>query len=407
MRILIIAPTMFFSDRGCHIRIFEQVNALEAMGHEPTVLTYHSGRDVGNMRVQRILRTPWYNKLVAGPSLHFIYMDVLLFLKCLRFGLLNRVDMIHAHLHEGAFIAQNLVKTKTFSKVPYLFDAQGSLSGEMRAHGFIGNESFSIKYWRGLERTINRRAPFIITSSSKLRDSMADDFNVSRTKILPVLDGVNIDMFKPSRDFPEDTSNFQRLRRKLGIGEDRIVVVYLGGMDRYKGIFHLVEAIPEVVLHNRKIHFLLMGYPGEERIREKTVELGVEKNVTVTGKIPYSDAPGYLALGDIAVAPKLLRWGESNGKLFTYMGCGLPVVVFDHEINREILGENGSYAKMGDTGSLAGKIIELANNSGKREHLGGELRKHAVENHSWLKKAARIEEIYKNMLNGSRLQDAK
>ncbi len=407
MRILIIAPTMFFADRGCHIRIFEQAKALEAMGHEPTIITYHSGKDIGSTRVQRILRTPWYNKLVAGPSLHFIYMDTLLFLKCLRFGMKNRVDIIHSHLHEGAFIAQNLVKTRAFSNVPYLFDAQGSLTGEMRAHGFIGNGSLPLTYWKELEGTINRRAPFIITSSSGLRDSMANDLGISRKKILPVLDGVNVDMFKPMGDRPERSSHSKRLRKELGIGKDRIVVVYLGGMDRYKGIFHLVEAIPEVVRLKENVHFLLMGYPGEDAIREKIVELGVERNVTVTGKIAYSDAPMYLALGDIAVAPKLLRWGESNGKLLTYMGCGLPVVAFDHQINREILGENGSYAKMGDPASLGEKIIELAHDSGRRKRLGKELREHAVTNHSWKMKAVRIEEVYEHLLGRGRLPDGR
>jgi len=277
----------------------------------------------------------------------------------------------------------------------------------MRAHGFIGKGSPSLKYWKELERFIDRRAPFIITSSSRLRDSMVDDLGISRKKIMPVLDGVNIDTFKPLRERPEHSSHFERLRKKLGIGKDRIVVVYLGGMDRYKGIFHLVEAIPEVVREKEKIHFLLMGYPGEDVIREKIVELGVEQNVTVTGKIAYSDAPKYLALGDIAVAPKLLRWGESNGKLFTYMGCGLPVVAFDHEINREILGENDSFAKMGDSASLAEKIIELARDSGRRKRLGEELRKQAVMSHSWKMKAARIEKVYKNLLGKERLPDAR
>ena len=34
MRILVVAPTPFFSNRGTHIRILEEALALEKLGHE-------------------------------------------------------------------------------------------------------------------------------------------------------------------------------------------------------------------------------------------------------------------------------------------------------------------------------------------------------------------------------------
>ena len=33
MRIMMIAPTPFFADRGCHTRIYGEITALQRLGH--------------------------------------------------------------------------------------------------------------------------------------------------------------------------------------------------------------------------------------------------------------------------------------------------------------------------------------------------------------------------------------
>ena len=43
--ILMLAPTSFFSDYGCHVRILEEAAVLRERGHEYRVLTYHRGRE--------------------------------------------------------------------------------------------------------------------------------------------------------------------------------------------------------------------------------------------------------------------------------------------------------------------------------------------------------------------------
>src|SRR3989344_8633007 len=105
MRILVIAPTPFFSDRGGHVRILEELKAVKALGHKSVVFTYHLGNDVPGFEVRRTLRIPWYTKREAGTSYHKLYLDILLFWKVLIALWREDWDLIHAHLHEGAFIA--------------------------------------------------------------------------------------------------------------------------------------------------------------------------------------------------------------------------------------------------------------------------------------------------------------
>lgn len=66
--VLHIAPTPFFADRGCHIRIRNEVEALRPYPYRLIVCTYHHGNDVEGMDIRRIPAVPGYTKLDAGYS---------------------------------------------------------------------------------------------------------------------------------------------------------------------------------------------------------------------------------------------------------------------------------------------------------------------------------------------------
>ena len=43
LRVVMVAPTPFFSDRGCHVRILEEARGLIRLGAEVTLCTYFLG----------------------------------------------------------------------------------------------------------------------------------------------------------------------------------------------------------------------------------------------------------------------------------------------------------------------------------------------------------------------------
>ena len=57
-RILAVAPTPFFGDRGCHVRILEEVRGLQARGADVLVATYATGNDVAGVRTARAANVP-------------------------------------------------------------------------------------------------------------------------------------------------------------------------------------------------------------------------------------------------------------------------------------------------------------------------------------------------------------
>ncbi len=380
-----LAPTPFFADRGCHVRILEEAKAAIACGADVRLITYHIGRDVPGVRIERITGVSWYRKLEAGPSWVKPFLDLQLLLKAFQIAREFKPHVIHAHLHEGAFFGAFL---KMLIRVPMLFDCQGSLTAEITDHGFVKPGSLLQRFFAALECWINRRSDFIVTSASPTVDLLLKG-GVPKDRVRALIDGVDTDEFAPQ---PKEA-----IRAKLGLPEKRPVVAYLGLMNSYQGVDLLLEAAAYLKGQGAKLHYLIMGFP-DGPYREKAEAMGIADIITFTGRIPYDEAPLYLSAGDLAVSPKV-SLTEANGKLFNYIACGLPTVVFDTPVNREILGDAALYAKFGDAADLAGAIGRLAGDHELREELGQEGRARAVELHSWQARGQELTRIYRHLIN--------
>ena len=385
--IVMVAPTPFFADRGCHVRIYEEARSLQNLGSKVIIYTYHNGRDMPGIQTRRIVNIPWYKKLEAGPSYQKLYLDFLLLVKIMGPNIYKKADIIHAHLHEGALLGKI---HKKFNKVPLVFDFQGSLTSEVVDHNFLKGKSFALRFIRKIENSINSSADAIVVSSTNSANLLKKESNIRKDKIFVVQDGVNVNEFKMCNDTLP-------LKRKLNLPLDKKIVVYLGLLNRYQGVDCLLETISYVVKENRDVHFLIMGYPDVEKYKKMAVEKRINRSITFTGRINYREAPQYLSLGDVAVSPKISPT-ESNGKLYNYMAMGLPTVVFETPVNREILGDLGIYAELANPISLAEKLEMVLSNENLAKNLGKKLREKAVDVYSWEAAGKKLTDVYRTIL---------
>ncbi|MDW8070812.1 MAG: glycosyltransferase family 4 protein [Anaerolineae bacterium] len=393
MRILMLAPTMFFADYGCHVRILEEANILQQMGHQVTILAYPNGRDIAGLRIERCWGVPFNYRVIVGSSRHKIYLDVMLGLKALRYVLRNRPDIIHAHLHEGALLGWFLSR---LTGAPLVFDFQGSMTAEMIDHHFLsGPDSRWYRPLRWLERRIDRAAPIVLTSSLHASQLLHKEFGVPSERVVPLPDCVNSEIFSPQTISSEER---MRLKRALGIPPDRQVIVYLGLLTEYQGIGLLLEAVRALASHRADFHVLLMGFP-HAVYQVRAIEMGLAERFTFTGKLAYEDAPRFLALGDIAVAPKLSAT-EGSGKILNYMSMALPTVAFPVPVSREYLGDLGIYAAECSASALATALEEALNmNPTARTRLGARLRERACSAYSWHRAGEQLVAVYRRLLD--------
>lgn len=398
IRVMAVAPTPFFGDYGCHVRIVEEVSALRERGVATTIATYPFGRDLPELSICRAPRWPGQRRVEPGSSLHKLSMDAALAAQALRVARAQRPDLIHGHLHEGALIAWGVARIR---KVPMVFDFQGSLTSEMIDHGFLAPATPGYAAVRAVERWIVGHAGNIVTSTYHGADVLMREFGCPAARITVVPDAVNTQRFRPlweAQAADGYLAEVSRLRRNLGIPQGQPIVVYLGLLAEYQGITHLLHAAQSLVRQGVDLHFLIMGFPGEERYRSVARQLGISERLTFTGPIPYEHAAAYLAMGTIAVSPKL-SLTEGNGKLLNYIAMGLPTVAYDTPVSREILGPLGIYAPCGDWAALAMEIREALRDPRAAEQRGRALRAKALTSHTWDRSVEPLLDLYTRLLS--------
>jgi glycosyltransferase involved in cell wall biosynthesis len=304
----------------------------------------------------------------------------------------NRYDVIHAHLHEGALIGQvlgGLVRT------PVLFDFQGSLTEEMIDHKFLSRESKLYPPLRRLERHIDNSSPIIFTSSSNAQQVLTEKFGCAPERIRPLPDCVNTRDFRPAAGF--EPAELAALRQRWNVPDGARLIVYLGLLAEYQGTTHLLQVMQRLRELRPDVYLLLMGFPGVDTYQGTAAELGVSDRVIFTGRVAYEEAPQHLALGEVAVAPKL-SLTESAGKLLNYMAAALPTVAYDTPVAREYLGPAGRFAERGSVDSLLEHLLFLLDHPNEAQGMGERLRQRAIDQFEWQRAGHQIVDAYRMLV---------
>lgn len=391
MRILVVAPTPFFSDRGTHIRILEEALALEKLGHEITIATYHIGRDIDpevktKIDIRRIRRLLfWYKKLEAGPDWQKLVLDLMLIRKVFYLARTQKPDIIHGHLHEGVLIGWIVKKALFWRKIRLVSDFHGSLTREMVSHGYLGARMLK-KIFNLVEKTIDNLGDFAVTSSWENTEEIKN-FRKDG-KLETVLDGVDLDYYQKLP--PKDES-----KKELEVPMDRTVVIYTGALVANKGINYLEKAVMLALERKKDLFFVIAGFP-VEGIKKFVRMNGLKDSFRIINPLNYFDLPKILNASDIAVDPKDSNVRQASGKILQYMGAGLPVVCFDKSNNREYLGAGGYYSSGFSAEGIAEGILDLAENYEKREEMG-KASKERAKNFSWENSAQKLDKIYNNL----------
>ena len=377
MKILVIAPTPFFADRGTHIRILEEALALEKLGHKITLATYHIGRDIQGevktrMDIRRIHRLLfWYKKLEAGPDWQKIILDVLLLRKVFYLARKQRPEIIYAHLHEGVFIGWLVQKMLYWRKIKLVADFHGSLTKEMVSHNYLGG-GWLLKIFRKIEIWIDNLGDFAVTSSWENTQEIQKIRK--QGKIETVLDGVNLDYYA---NLPEKIES----KKELELPLNKIIITYTGALVPNKGTAYLFEALKIVLEKSDAFYFIIAGFP-IEKAEVFVKNNNLSRNIRLIHPLNYFDLPQILNASDIGIDPKDSATRQASGKILQYMGAGLPVICFNRENNRQYLADGGIYTEKVSAESLAEKILEISRDAAilKEKSL---INKKRAENFSW------------------------
>lgn len=248
----------------------------------------------------------------------------------------------------------------------------------LRIHIFTGQvwtTRLGWKRWllKTVDRFMARLATHVLADSPSQRDFMVKEGIVSADKIRVLgegsICGADGERFRP------DAGRRVGIRRSHGIPETAVVFLFVGRLNRDKGVLDLAEAF--AALENQAAWLLVVG-PDEANLSGE-MELRLGAALGRTRFVGYTDRPeDFMAAADVFCLPS---YREGFGMvIIEAAAAGIPA------IGSRIYGitdaieedETGLLHRPGDTAGLAGLMAILAGDAERRQAMGEAARERAL-----------------------------
>lgn len=234
---------------------------------------------------------------------------------------------------------------------------------------------YGIEVWEMLpfvKRLSARRADFVFSISRFTAEKLAELNGVAKEKIHILANCLNPFLLS-NRDTP--TINHSLSKRRI-----LLTVARLASSERYKGIDHVITAMPRVLSVFPDASYIVVGKGDDrERLQALSRDLGVSEHVIFTGYVSDEELPGYYRNCDVFLLPS-----EKEGFGFVLLEAmafkkpcigansgGIPEVIVDNE--------TGVLVEYGDVKAIGNAIISLLSDRATRESLGEEGYKRLID----------------------------
>ncbi|MGD6852974.1 MAG: glycosyltransferase family 4 protein [Candidatus Bathyarchaeia archaeon] len=173
-----------------------------------------------------------------------------------------------------------------------------------------------------------------------------------------------------------------KVKPSLGL-KDRVVLSTFGLLSRGKGIEHVIEALPEIVKHDPRVVYYVLGVTHPEvkkvegesyrnTLHRMTKNLGLRGHVRFLNRfLSKPELYRYLLATDVYITPYHSPNQVSSGTLSYALAAGKAVVSTPYLHAQEALGEGrGVFCEFHDSKSIAQRVTEIIENPTLRASLG-------------------------------------
>ena len=191
------------------------------------------------------------------------------------------------------------------------------------------------------------------------------------------------------------------LKEKYHLNKQEKIILYVGRLDKIKGVSYLIKAFREVLTKYDNIRLWIVGDGAYGPLFAEAE--GIWSKICFTGKIPREQLFELYQLADVGVVPSLF---EPFGLVATeMMMSGLPIIATATSGLDEIVvdGETGFKVPINqnhevDTTCLAERLLFLLNHPNERSIMGINGQKRFQEKYSSLVMREKILACYENLL---------
>lgn len=202
------------------------------------------------------------------------------------------------------------------------------------------------------------------------------------------------------RPFADAARRKAEIRKQLGIPSGQVAFGYVGRYAPEKGLDWLTTAFALSRPEGGRLYLWGAG-PEEGRVRA-----AVDQHpdlMELRPPVPLSDVAEVMAALDVLVVPSLTTpaWTEQFGRVAVEaMLAGTPIITSNSGVLPEVVADGGVVVPELDIAGLAGAITHLAQDQGSREDLQRAALRSARERYDLEPAAARVHELWREVLKG-------
>lgn len=380
MKILLLAPQPFYTQRGTPIAIRNLASVLGEAGHQIDLMTLPDGKDIElpNTQILRVWRIPLIGEVPVGFSIKKLLYDFFMNFAVLWKVLTNRYDVIHA-VEESVYIALICAPVKS-SRV--IYDMDSSMADQLLEKWRILRKIKGLLDW--FEGLAVRHSDRVIAVCQALVDK-ANSYG----------SGTPVDLLTDTvLEIENDTGESAEDLKKL-IENERKLILYIGNLEHYQGVDMVIEAMVNV---SDNITFMIIGgiQPDIERCQKLAETLGVEKQVMFLGPRPVQLLQDYLKQADCLISPRG-KGVNTPMKIYSYLAAGVPVIATNIPSHTQILDKNNACLVEPEPASIADGINKVLNDQLYANQLAEKARQDANESYSYQAFKDNLTEIYNKL----------
>ncbi len=343
-------------------------NALAERGHTVTLVTGIGFETREYERKFHVLEV--FDRFIPRP------IRIIKFLRFLRY---YRPGIVHiqGHSHPTSYLLIRLL-IRAVIKTRIVYTAQDVLPKRIKPH-----HKFSL-------RLLYRVMDHLFVNAQQNKQILLDEFPNTLDQNISVVPLADLSHFVQS-EHPHRPSFFP--------SRDQ-VVLFLGNIERRKGLMVLLRAFKHVIEQVPAAYLVAAGKPFDDMTvyRNEVARLGIGAHVTLNGEyVKLEDIPGAFTFSSVLVLPYLEGW--NSGVIPTAYTHQRPVICSDIGGFAEVIedGVTGLLVPAGDELRLAEAIVRVLTDEKLKNTLALGLKTKAKTN-TWPQIAEQVEDVYKLLL---------
>ncbi|MGZ4850225.1 MAG: glycosyltransferase family 4 protein, partial [Candidatus Bathyarchaeia archaeon] len=262
----------------------------------------------------------------------------------------------------------------------------------------LGNGSSVVS---NIELRAGKMADLVVTVSYAMKDELIQ-LGFPREKIQVSYNGVDPQKYNPENVSPED---IKRVRNKYGIGDDELMILFLGRLVGVKGVDKLIMAMPHILTKIPKAKLVVVGVGDlQEYLTNLTRTMRLDQYVKFCFDfIPEEERIRHYASCDLAVFPS--HYEPFGIVALEAMAMEKPVVVGAVGVSgmREIViccGEEqcGFHVDQNNPSDIAWGVISALESPEIRKRLGKNGRKRVLAEFTWTRIAKKTVALYETIM---------